>query len=180
MPARPRPYLSSMTLSSMFLTSLRMALPETDVSIRSGSTPNLPCFSLGLTSSRTASRNSRLMRFRSAAEPCLRVKNMPYLNWSSGKYTSVQNVPGYRLPNRRRCEISTRLFRLKRRGRLLLFPANSYRQSFSALGAATVQDPATALGPHAPAKPVVVEFLAIRRLKCSFHSIPSLLLYIRK
>jgi len=169
-----------MTLSSILLTSLRMVLPDTDASISSGRTPILPCFSLGLTSSRIASRKSRLIRFRSAAEPCLRAKNMPYLNWSSGKYTSVQNVPGYRWPNRRRCEISTRLFKLKRRGRLLFFPANSYRQSFSTLGAATVQYPATALGPHAPAKPMVVEFLAIRRLKCSFHSIPSLLLYIRK
>jgi hypothetical protein len=69
--------------------------------------------------------------------------------------------------------ISTRLFRLKLLGRLFL-SANANRQSLPASGSPPGENPPTAFGGHTSAKPVIVEFLAIRRLKSSFHASFSL------
>lgn len=125
--------------------------------------------------SRIASRNSRLIRLRSWALPWRRERNMPYLKPSEGSQTPVQQRAETRRPCLNRTAISTRLFRVKLRGRLFL-SGNADSQALTTFGAATAQHLTAVLGRHPATEAVVVQFLTIGRLKRSFHLYSKLIL----
>lgn len=124
---------------------------------------------------RSASRKSRLMRFRSCAFPCRLDRKMPYRNSSAGSQTAVQDWAGRRLPCLKRAAISTRLFRVKLRGSLFL-TANADCQALATFGATTRQHFAAVLGRHPATEAMVVQFLTVGRLKRSFHCYSTLIL----
>ena len=123
---------------------------------------------------RSASRNRRLSRLRTAAVLIVFETKMPYLNCSDGCQIRVKKSVGNRCPLPKSESISTRRFRLAERGSLL-FPTNRWRQLFTALGAPTSQHFAAVLGRHPRAETVIVQSFAIRWLKRSFHFIILLL-----
>jgi len=106
---------------------------------------------------------------RRAADPLWRDTNIPYLKASDGSQIKVKKGVGRRRPVANRESISARLLRLTERGSLLL-PTNSNRQPLPSLGAPASQHQPSALGGHSGPEPVIVELLAIRWLKRSFHS----------
>jgi hypothetical protein len=134
-----------------------------------GKMTSLPARSKWLRLSRIASRYKRLRRFRRVALPYFLETRMPYENVSAGCQTSVKKSVGNRCPSLSNPSISTRLFRLRLRGRLFL-PTNLSRQPFPAFGATSSQHFAAVLGRHSGAETVIVKLLAVRWLKCSFHS----------
>lgn len=127
--------------------------------------------------SRIASRKSRLIRLRSCAFPCRRDRRIPYRNASAGCQTTVQEWAETRRPCLSRTDISTRLFRVKLRGRLFL-TGNADGQALTTFGAATAQHLTAVLGRHPATEAVVVQFLTIGRLKRSFHLYSKLLSYL--
>lgn len=124
---------------------------------------------------RRASRIRRLILFRFTAFPCFRPTSTACENRSARFQRIASNEPERRLPPERRESISVRFFRLAVRGRLFL-TGNRDRQSLAAFCATTREDLAAVLGRHAGAKAVVIQPLAVRWLKCSFHlSLPAVL-----
>ena len=124
--------------------------------------------------SRIASRKSRLTRFRSGADPSLAEARTHQANRSCGRQTREKQFPVNRCPSWSKPVISSRLFRLRDRGNLFL-PGNFRCQSLAPLGTAAGQHFAAVLGRHPGPEAVIVEFLPVRRLKCSFHQFVSFL-----
>jgi hypothetical protein len=124
--------------------------------------------------SRIASRKSRLIRVRRAAGPILLETSTHQAKRSAGRQTREKQFPINRCPSLSKPVISSRLFKLRDRGNLF-FPANLRCQSLAPFGTTAGQHFAAVFGRHPGPETVVVEFLPVRRLKCSFHSFVSFL-----
>ena len=83
----------------------------------------VPVAFISILVSRIASRNRLLIRTRSTAGPSRVDTSMHQANLSPGFQTRVKQFPVNRWPSLSKPEISSRLFRLRDRGKLF-FPGN--------------------------------------------------------